>query len=108
MFDALKGLKEALARKEKQPEPRRILAEDAIAELNAALSRLEPGQLVTVVYYDGCEQVYRQLTGNAVKVDGLWKTLQVGSVVIEFSEIAQLRKMVYHEDAAPPGDKSRC
>ena len=51
MFDALKGLKEAIAQKEKLPEPRRILAEDAIIELNAALSALKPGQLATVVYY---------------------------------------------------------
>ena len=30
MFDALKGLKEALAAQERIPEPRRYLAEDAI------------------------------------------------------------------------------
>lgn len=32
MFDALKGLKEAIAAKEKHPEPRRILAEDGESE----------------------------------------------------------------------------
>ena len=31
-FDALKGLKEAIAEKERIPTPRRILAEDALAE----------------------------------------------------------------------------
>lgn len=34
MFDALKGLKEALAAKERIPEERKILAADAIEELN--------------------------------------------------------------------------
>ena len=34
-FDALKGLKEAIAEKERIPSPRRILAEDAQSELNA-------------------------------------------------------------------------
>ena len=31
-FDALKGLKEAIAEKERIPTPRRILVEDALAE----------------------------------------------------------------------------
>ena len=90
MFDALKGLKEAIAQKEKQPEPRRILAEDAIAELNAALSEIHQGQLVTVVYYGCYEQSYKQLTGTVQKIDPFWKTCQIGDVLIEFSEIAEL------------------
>ena len=90
MFDALKGLKESIAQKEKLPEPRRILAEDAIAELNAALSALKPGQLATVVYYGSYEQSYQQITGPVRKIDGFWKTCQVGDVLIEFSEIAEL------------------
>ena len=50
-FDALKGLKEAIAEKERIPSPRRILAEDAQAELNEQLSQLRKGTMVTVVYY---------------------------------------------------------
>ena len=38
MFDALKGLKEALAAKERIPEERKILAADAIEELNRILT----------------------------------------------------------------------
>ena len=38
MFDALKGLKEALAAQEHIPEPRRYLAEDAMEELNRKLT----------------------------------------------------------------------
>ena len=37
MFDALKGLKEALAAKERIPEERKILAADAIEELDRIL-----------------------------------------------------------------------
>ena len=40
MFDALKGLKEALAAKERQPEPRKELAQDAIEELNRTINEL--------------------------------------------------------------------
>ena len=42
-FDALKGLKEAIAQKEHTPTPRRELSEDAIAEINTRLSNLKPG-----------------------------------------------------------------
>lgn len=64
-FDALKGLKEAIAQKEHTPTLRRELSEDAIAEINARLSDLKPGQLVTVVYillrlYSGIPPTYRQ------------------------------------------------
>lgn len=93
MFDALKGLKEAIAQKEKLPEPRRILAEDAIAELNAALSELKMGQLATVVYYGCYEQSYQQITGPVQKIDGFWKTCQIGDVLIDFSEIAELHPL---------------
>ena len=90
MFDALKGLQEAIAEKEKLPEPRRILAEDAIAELNEALSGLRQGQLATVVYYGCYEQAYRQITGPVQKIDAYWKSLQIGDMLIDFSEIAEL------------------
>ena len=90
MFDALKGLKEAIAAKEKHPEPRRILAEDAVLELNTTLTELEQGQMATVVYYGAYEQAYKQLTGTVKKVDSFWKTLQLGDVSIDFSEIFQL------------------
>ena len=49
MFDALKGLKEAIAEKERIPTPRRILSEDAIAEINAQLMSLKSGNVATVV-----------------------------------------------------------
>ena len=46
MFDALKGLKQAIAAKEKIAEPRRELGEDRIAELNETITGLQRGQMV--------------------------------------------------------------
>lgn len=89
-FDALKGLREAIARREHIPEPRRELSEDAITEINAQLSDLKPGQLVTVVYYCEYTREYHQLTGKVIKVDSYWKTLQIGNVSIDFSELYQV------------------
>ena len=89
-FDALSGLKEAIAAKERVIEPRRYPSEDAIAELNEKLLRLHKGQIVTVVYYGIYEQIYLQLTGPVTKVDPYWHYLQVGNTTIEFPEIDQL------------------
>ena len=89
-FDALKGLKEAIAAKERRPEPRKELSEEMIAELGKTLSELRRGQQVTVVYYGSMEQEYLQLTGTVVKVDPYWKLLQVGNVGVDFNEIIQI------------------
>ena len=89
-FDALRGLKEAIAAKERVIEPRRYPSEDAIAEINATLLGLHKGQIITVVYYGIYEQVYLQLTGPVTKVDSYWQNLQVGNTTIDFPEIDQL------------------
>ena len=89
-FDALKGLKEAIAEKERIPTPRRILAEDAIAEINEQLSILRKGTMVTVVYYCEYTHEYHQITGAVVMVDAYWSLLQVGNISIDFSEIAEI------------------
>lgn len=90
MFDALKGLKEALAAKERLPEPRKELAQDAAEELNRALCSLELGMFITVVYYCQYQEEYRQITGTVSKMDLYWKTLYVGNVGIAFEEIATI------------------
>lgn len=87
MFDALKGLKEALALQEKKPEPRRYLAEDAAEELNQKMQMLIPGQIITIVYYCEYGQEYRQLTGPLQKVDLFWNSFQIGNTCIAFSEL---------------------
>ena len=92
-FDALKGLKEAIAEKERIPSPRRILAEDAQAELNEQLSQLRKGTIVTVVYYCIYEQEYHQLTGAVEKIDTYWKLLHVGQLSIDFAEIVEIEPL---------------
>ena len=93
-FDALKGLQEAIARKEHVPEPRRELSEDAIAEINAKLTMLRPGSWVTVVYYCDYTQEVHQLTGQVSKVDPYWKSLDIGSVSIDFDELYVIEKII--------------
>ena len=93
-FDALKGLKEAIAQKEHTPAPKRELSEGAIAEINTQLTDLKPGQLVTVVYYCDYTQEYHQLTGKVSKVDPYWKAVTIGNISIDFAELYQI-EMVF-------------
>lgn len=89
-FGALKGLKEAIAAKEKRPEPRRELTDYMKEQINNTLSELIKGQQITVVYYGSLEQETLQVTGTVMKVDAYWQTLQVNKLVIDFSEIYQI------------------
>ena len=89
-FDALKGLKEAIAAKEKRPEPRRELTDYMKEQINNTLSELRKGQQVTVVYYGSMELETLQVTGTVMKVDAYWQTLQVNKLVIDFSEIYEI------------------
>ena len=89
-FDALRGLKEAIAAKERVIEPRRYPSEDAIAEINSLLLELQKGQIITIVYYGGYEQRYLQLTGPVTKVDSYCHSIQIENITIDFSEIFQL------------------
>lgn len=90
MFDALKGFKEALAAKERQLEPRRELAQDAIEELDQAIRNLQIGDMITVVYYCKYRTEYCQLTGILEKSDTYWCYLQVGAVCVDYSDILKI------------------
>lgn len=91
-FDALKGLKEAIADRERLPTPRVALTEERIQELNSQLLNLQAGQIVTITYYGQYEQEYIQLTGPVTKIDGYWKQIQIGAINIDFHEIAQINR----------------
>lgn len=89
-FDALRGLKEAIAAKEKISIPKKELAEDMVREINSILVDLRKGQNVTVVYYNDYEEEYLQLTGAVEKVDSYWKLFQIGNIAIDFEEISEI------------------
>ena len=91
-FDALKGLKEAIAAKERRSAPRRELTEYAQEQVNKALTELRKGQQVTVIFYGNLEEEELQITGTVMKVDAYWQTLQVNKVAIDFSEIYEIIK----------------
>ena len=89
-FDALKGLQDAIAAKQKRPEPRRELSEFMKEQISHALSELQKGQQITVVYYSDREQTALQLTGTVAKVDACHQILLVDQIPIAFSEIYEI------------------
>ena len=90
MFDAMKGLTEAIAEKERQFTPKKELADDRIAELNDCLMALRPGDEVSVEYYCQYENRYKRITGIAKKIDLYWEAIQIGECSIAFSEISNI------------------
>lgn len=86
-FDALKGLKEAIAAQERHATSRIELTEERIQEINSRLLSLQIGQIVTVTYYGQYEREYLQLTGQVTKIDAFWKCIQIGQQRIDFYEI---------------------
>ena len=86
-FAAVKGLTEALEKKEKIRVPRRCLSEEMEQELNLALLELKRGQIATVVYYDAAEEEYVQLTGMVAKIDEFARVLQLVKTRIAFIDL---------------------
>lgn len=89
-FAALKGLSEALAKKEHIPVSRRELSEEQADAINRTLLELRRGEVVTAVWYDGERQEYQQLTGAVSGVDLVARLLQIGAYAIPFADLADL------------------
>lgn len=90
MFDALKGLTEAIAEKERDISQRNEPAEDRIKELNEALLNLKCGDRVTVKYYCQYGSQEKTLTGTLRRIDTFWHEIQIEETAINFSEIVKI------------------
>lgn len=90
MFDALKGLKEAIGEKETQSYPKKELSEDKIDELNQKLKNLRKGDRITVEYYCEHGKTYQLISGEVERIDTYWKCIQIRNISISFSEIINI------------------
>ena len=84
-FAAVKGLKEALAKKEKIPVPKVEMTEESAAELNEKMHLIQKGATVTVTYF--CDDEYIRLTGIVMRLDDIFRILRIGDMKIEFDDI---------------------
>lgn len=94
MFDALKGLTEAIAEKERQLDSRKELSEERVKEINDMLQTIEQDDIVTLMYYCQYGQQYRKLSGAVTRIDSYWKVLQINGVSISFDEIYEISKSI--------------
>lgn len=90
MFDALKGLTEAIAEKEKQYCRKKELSESEIAEINDQLVTLNEGDVISVNYYCNYSKQYRKITGTIMKIDSFWKEVQIEKRLLVFLKLKAL------------------
>ena len=84
-FAALKGLPEALEKKEKIIVPRPHLSEDRIAELDYKMHEIECGMVVCVTYYE--EEACFKKTGMVARFSPDSRILQIVDKKISFDAI---------------------
>lgn len=89
-FDALKGFREALSRKERVVVPKCELSEEACEELDQALRRLRKNDFVTAVYYENGE--YVSCTGMVSALDAAREILRIVHRDIPFDALRELRE----------------
>ena len=89
-FAAVKGLEEALRRREKVVVPRVRLSEDAQEELNRRLTRLSRGDIVTLVYYSEGEYIER--TGMVSRLDTDARTVWIVKTPVPAEDILELKE----------------
>ena len=84
-FAALKGLPEALAKKEKMIVPKPQLSEDHFARLDYIMHQVRKGMIVAVTYYFQ-EECFKK-TGIVAKVDAECRFIQIVDTKILFDHI---------------------
>lgn len=87
-FAALKGLPEALAKKEKIVVPRPILSEDMMERLDYKMHQIQIGMMVTVTYYEDEECLKK--TGMVAKLSSESRILQIVDKKISFDAILDI------------------
>lgn len=84
-FAALKGLPEALEKKEKIVVPRPVLSEERMEELDYKMHQILCGMVVSVTYYEGEECLKK--TGMVAKMSPDTRSLQIVDKKIAFDSI---------------------
>lgn len=87
-FAALKGLPEALAKKEKIFVPKRELSEEYREELDQKFRQIQHKDIVTVVYYHDNSSV--QITGIVSKINTSAGYIQIVNTKIAFDTITEI------------------
>lgn len=87
-FAALKGLPEALQRKEHRPVSPTEYSEEQADALNRKLLALSPGMAVTVTFYQNGD--YQTQSGVITKIDTAYRRLHIGTCQIAFDALLDI------------------
>lgn len=90
-FDALRGLREALARKERERnrQERSEVSEETVAEIEAAMVKLKKGERVQALIYD--DGYYLTVEGQVTGFDLTFRYIKVEDGKIPFSDLYGLK-----------------
>lgn len=89
-FDALKGLREALAEKERELVPKKELSEEEKDELNQRLKQIRKGDRITVEYFQSGE--YVKITGMVRCIQETSRLIEIEKTRILFDDISKLQE----------------
>lgn len=84
-FDALRGYKEALRKRERIIVEKKTLSEDEIDRISYKINQVKKGMIITCIHYDNGE--YIKTEGFVSKVDFVYKYLDIVEKRIYFSDI---------------------
>ena len=87
-FDALKGFGKELEAMERIPADRPLLADDRTDELDRIIKQIEPGNIITVIYYDSGEYIKR--SGVVSEIDMEQRRLCIVKTIILFDDIYEI------------------
>ncbi len=87
-FAAVKGLTEALTKKEKVIVPKVVLSEEMAVDLNEKMVQLHKGTVATVTYFYDDE--YLKITGVVVLFDKVNQILRILDTKIPFNAILDI------------------
>ena len=92
-FDALRGLREALAKHQeaRERQEKRQLSEEEQASIEQALVELTRGDDVEALCFE--DGKYIKVVGTVVRVDTNFRYLQIGEGKIAFSNLCGLRRV---------------
>ncbi len=91
-FAAVRGLEDALARKEKIPVARIDMTEERAAKLSETMHQIVKGSTVTITYF--YDEEYIRMTGRVVRADDVYQQLQIAETTINFDDILEIEMIL--------------
>ena len=92
-FDALKGLQEALRKKERETEKveRVELSEERLEELENKFNRVKKGDIVCIKYYKN--EKYVKVKGSITKMDYIKKRIQINNEDVSIYDVIFIKSI---------------